>query len=99
MLYKFYDPRYEFGGDAAVAVLNPSVSNYDDRLYSKHYTPVRKMVGKRTQDVGRVDPHGGIHIVHTTCYEQKVKVNGLKVLLHDALPHSAYICFALFISR
>ncbi len=82
MLYKFYDPRYEFGGEAAVAVLNPSVSNYDDRLYSRHYTPVRKMVGKRTQDVGRVDPHGGIQIVHTTCYEQKVKVNGLKVFLH-----------------
>jgi hypothetical protein len=79
MVYKFHDPRYEFGGEAAVSVLNPAMSTYDDRLFRRHYTPVRKMVGSRTQDVGQVHKEGGIQIVHTTCYEQKVKVNGLKV--------------------
>lgn len=79
MVYKYHDPRFEFGGEAAVAVLNPAVSNHDERLYKLHYKPVRKMVGARTQDVGQVNKEGGIQIVHTTCYEQKVKINGLKV--------------------
>jgi hypothetical protein len=82
MVYKFHDPRYEFGGEAAVAVLNPVTSSHSEALFQRHYVPVRKMIGYRTQDVGRVSLEGGIQLVHTTCYEQKVKINGLKASFH-----------------
>lgn len=87
MIYKFSDPRFELGGRAANAILDPKSAPSlmkDPALMQHQYHPVRKMVGARTQDVGRVTKDSVVEVIHTTCYEQKVKVNGLKVrsLLH-----------------
>jgi hypothetical protein len=69
MMYKFNDPRYELGGTAALSLLQPS--NKTNAMSKRH------KMGEKTKDVGQVsDP---VHAVHTTCYEQKNKVNGLKV--------------------
>lgn len=69
MVYKFNDPRYELGGEAALSILQPS--NKTNAMSKRH------KMGDRTKDVGQV--WDMVHAVHTTCYEQKNKVNGLKV--------------------
>lgn len=68
MVYKFNDPRYELGGLAALSILQPS--NRTNALSQRH------KMGEATKDVGQV--HDAVQAVHTTCYEQKNKVNGLK---------------------
>ncbi len=85
MVYKFSDPRFELGGRAANLILDPlhqfqNASNPKATSFQHQYQHQRKMVGKHTQDVGRTTTESIVEVVHTTCYEQKVKVNGLKVM-------------------
>jgi hypothetical protein len=69
MMYKFNDPRFELGGTASLSLFQPS--NKTNSMSQRH------KMGPKTADVGQVTEN--VQAVHTTCYEQKNKVNGLKV--------------------
>lgn len=68
-IYKFENKTYELGGEAAQAVMNSTVVKNNKRP--------RRVKGKLVVAVER----GSAVAAHTTCYEQKTKVNGLKVTL------------------
>lgn len=73
MVYKFNDPRFELGGLAAHEVLE---ANTEGGLQFETYVKRRQTMGANAKDVGQLN--GAMTAVHTTCYEQKVKVMGLK---------------------
>lgn len=74
MMYKYHDPRYELGGAAAHAILTMGGTNSSDRDGLKK----RHIMSAKTKDVGSSSNHDQVFAVHTTCYEQKSKVQGLK---------------------
>lgn len=80
MMYKFNDPRYELGGTAAYdlfTVGNDTVGGSEGRAQRlRARKGKRHIMSSRTLDVGT--SNGDVYAVHTTCYEQKAKVLGLK---------------------
>eukprot|EP00981_Chlorochromonas_danica_P013934 scaffold7111_cov187-Ochromonas_danica.AAC.6 len=73
MIYKFYDPRFELGGMAAHNLLELTKYGPREDLLTR-----RQTMGKNARDVGQLS--GPVTAVHTTCYEQKTKVMGLKAV-------------------
>ena len=64
-IYKFENKTYELGGEAALSVMNSTLIKNNKR--------VRRRKGKMPE------PERGTAVAaHTTCYEQKAKVMGLK---------------------
>ena len=90
MVYKYNTPLYELGGQVAHDIL---VGKKDDTLLSaaasdgvalRTRKANRQVLTGRTRDVGQVGGEDkGVVAVHTTCYEQKIKVEGLKVITDD----------------
>jgi hypothetical protein len=66
-IYKFDNKTYELGGEAAVAVMNSTVIQ----------NPVKRL---RNKDGKLIVQRSVAIAAHTTCYEQKSKVMGLKVI-------------------
>lgn len=89
MVYKYNTPLYELGGQVAHNILggkksananaNGGVDGDGVSVWTRSVNS--QVLTGRTRDVGQVGGEGkGVVAVHTTCYEQKVKVEGLKVM-------------------
>lgn len=85
-IYKFSDKNYELGGEAAVEVFssdNNIVFNSNSASKPKSSSANTNIAGG-SRDAARTMK---VHAVHTTCYEQKTKVMGLKVRRSMLLAH------------
>jgi len=88
MVYKFNDPSYELGGEAATTLLTPLSSLKQQKKKTRH------QMSSRTKDVGAIEDD--VIAVHTTCYEQKSKIMGLKVFMVMVFIYM-YSCLMLFV--